>query len=66
MSELDKLADIITVILGKDNQARKQAEALLAQSQTADLNQYILLFGNLLNGNHDSSEHILFSSQIVC
>jgi hypothetical protein len=50
MSELEQLADIITVILGKDNQARKQSEALLTQLQAKDLNQYILLFGNLLNG----------------
>lgn len=51
MSELDQLTNIITTILGQDNQARKQNEQLLAQLQIKDLNEYVIVFVNLLNGN---------------
>lgn len=50
MSELDQLTSIITTILGKDNQARQQSELYLAQLQIKDLDQYVIVFVNLLNG----------------
>ena len=51
MSEEEQLSNIINVILSPDNEARKKHEALLAQLLEKDVNQYMLVFLNLLNSN---------------
>ena len=49
MSELEQLTLIINTILGNDNQARSEGEALLKKLRENDFNQYIYLFTTLLN-----------------
>ena len=50
MSELEHLTNIILTILSKDNQARNESEAYLQELQVKDLDQYTLVFIQLLNG----------------
>jgi len=51
MSELEQLTLIINTILGNDNQARSEGEALLKKLRENDFNQYIYLFTTLLNSS---------------
>jgi len=50
MSELEHLTNIILTILSKDNQARNESEAYLQELQVKDIDQYTLVFIQLLNG----------------
>ena len=50
MSDLDQLTNIIITILGKDNDARQHNEELLNELQSKDIDQYVAVFVNLLNG----------------
>lgn len=54
MSDLDQLSHLIEGILTGNNQVVKQNEALLKQLKAKDVDQYIILFANLLNGKHYS------------
>jgi len=50
MSDLEQLSNIIMTILSSNNEARKESEALLKKTRQADLNKYVYVFLNLLNG----------------
>jgi len=49
MSELEHLTNIILTILSKDNQARNESESYLGELQMKNLDQYILVFIQLLS-----------------
>jgi hypothetical protein len=51
MSDLEQLSNLIMTILASNNEAREKSEELLKQTRTKDLNSYVLIFLNLLNGN---------------
>lgn len=51
MSDLEKLSELIGVILGNDNKARRESEDLLKQLRGKDIDAYVILFMNLLSRN---------------
>ena len=54
MNDLEHLTNVINTILASDNNNRKESEALLQKIRENDLDNYIILFCNLLSSKCSS------------